>query len=239
MNIVHTLPAGLLASALLAFSAVSDAALVSRLGGVAVYDNDLDITWLADTKLSRSETFGLPTYQDYLGGSPDFIGMNGDMTFNIANDYIAAMNAYDAGQGYLGVNSWRLPYAPGNDPTCVGDFHWQGLTGCVGSELGHLTLTEMEGDHGHPFGQLFSEMSGMYWSGTLVPEDTARVLVTNLSDWAFGAQVSWEKHFDTAYVLPTAEGDVFATPVPAAIWFLASGLLAMVGIAGRRRTWLR
>jgi len=39
-------------------ASTADAALFSRLGGQAVYDDDLDITWLADADLSVTNDFG-------------------------------------------------------------------------------------------------------------------------------------------------------------------------------------
>jgi hypothetical protein len=63
-------------------------------GFEAYYDTDLNITWLADAKLSLSNTFGV-------GG----ISFNGTMTFDTAKIWIGAMNSAN----YLGFNDWRLP----------------------------------------------------------------------------------------------------------------------------------
>jgi len=51
-SIIGTVCAGL---SVVSFSA--DAALLSRLGGLAVYDTDLDITWLADTRASEGRRY--------------------------------------------------------------------------------------------------------------------------------------------------------------------------------------
>lgn len=98
MKIAHTL----LAACLLATSA--NAALISRLGGQAVYDTDLNVTWLADANLAATNTFGLATnvdlgpisgvntgggsyiYKDHLGDA------NGSMTWGGALHWISAMN---------------------------------------------------------------------------------------------------------------------------------------------------
>jgi hypothetical protein len=84
------------------------AALYSRLGGLAAYDSDLDITWLANTKLAASESFGLEynvtlgyfdmgtvlvgsTEYPYIGES--IIYSDGTMTWGGALEWIQSMNA--------------------------------------------------------------------------------------------------------------------------------------------------
>jgi hypothetical protein len=66
-------------------------------GHEAVYDDVLNITWLADANLANTNAFGV------VG-----IGITGGMTNLTALAFINAMNAQNAGLGYLGVNSWRL-----------------------------------------------------------------------------------------------------------------------------------
>ena len=38
---------------------LANAALVTRLSGQAVYDTDLNVTWIADANLAESNTFGV------------------------------------------------------------------------------------------------------------------------------------------------------------------------------------
>ena len=40
---------------------ISNAALTPKLCGQVVYDDDLDLTWVANTNLAASNTFGLAT----------------------------------------------------------------------------------------------------------------------------------------------------------------------------------
>ena len=44
---------------LLIIALPAQSALISRLGGQAVYDDQLNITWLADANLAASNTFGI------------------------------------------------------------------------------------------------------------------------------------------------------------------------------------
>lgn len=69
-------------------------------GHEAVYDDVLDITWLADANLAASNSFGVST-----------LDPNGNMFWSTGLDFIDAMNTSDGGAGYLGFNSWRLPEA--------------------------------------------------------------------------------------------------------------------------------
>ncbi len=119
------------------------AALFSRLGGQAVYDDDLDVTWISDADLSSSNTFGA-----YLEGDP--VGGNPGTTWQSSQDWIAAMNASD----YLNLSDWRLPICDSTD--------------CTNSEIEHLFTSE--GITKNAPG-LFSNIRNYYWTGTEVASD--------------------------------------------------------------------
>lgn len=101
-------------TAALGFSGAADAVLSSRLGGQAVYDNVLDITWLANANLADTEAFGLTVSLNELP-NPGEIGSTGRMSWFTANAWITAMNAA-GGTGYLSYNDWRLPATAQPDP---------------------------------------------------------------------------------------------------------------------------
>lgn len=219
---------------LLSLSSSAQAALLSRLSGQAIYDTVLDVTWLANANLALTETFGLPTQNDYIGASPEYIDTRfGTTTYTVAAAYVSQMNAYSGGSGYLGVNTWRLPWTPQTDPTCQGSDPYNGYDGCTGSELGHLFLVEFGGSLSDPDAALYSNLTGgLYWSGSVDSGDSMRSWATFASSH-IGRQVSWY-WYDSAKILPVADGDVFATPVPAAGYLLLSGLVTMVGTARLR-----
>jgi hypothetical protein len=115
----------------------------------AVYDTDLDITWIANGNLAGTNTFGLPTATD-LGTHPSAnsalqgrIESVGSMNWPGAFHFIDAMNA----AGYLGFDDWRLPAVAQPDETCSaiagGSPPSYYGTGCLGSEFGHLFHTEL------------------------------------------------------------------------------------------------
>ena len=205
----------------------AEAALVSRLGGAAVYDTDFNITWLADANLAASNTFGVSG-----------IAASGIMNWGTAQSWIGAMNT----ASYLGYGDWRLPTTLQPDATCANQAIVSHGLGCSGSEMGHLFYGELGGVAGtdiqtthNSFLNLFSNLqSDVYWSGTEYAPDSAN------KAWVFGFLYGGQdpdfKYSSNLYALAVRPGDIAAVPVPAAVWLLSSGLLGLLGIAKRRKT---
>lgn len=204
----------------------TNAALLTRLGGQALYDTDLNVTWLADANLAVINTFGV-----------DGINIDGTMDWDTANNWINAMNA-DSGTGYLGYNDWRLPTTTQPDASCSdqtdpgGGFAVQGSgSGCLASEMGHLNNAEgVYWDDppapGNPFSNLqFND----YWSGTEYEPDTSLA-------WGYGFDLGGQsigtKSYSGNNAWAVRTGDV--VPVPAAVWLFGSGLLSLMAVARRK-----
>ncbi len=82
-------------------------------GGQTVYDPVMNVTWLANANLAASDPFGLPPCKDQ--ADPKIcVNQNGAMNWNSADQFIAAMKAFN-GTGYLGQANWELPPM---DPNC-------------------------------------------------------------------------------------------------------------------------
>lgn len=204
-------------------STTANAALESRLGGQAVYDTDLNITWLANANLAATNTFGI--------SGIDSIGR---MSWSAAQSWVGAINAAN----YLGYHDWRLPFTPQVDTNCWTFFGAIGVGGhCTGSEMGHLFYDELGGVAGTPITaahnanfNLFSNFQYLsYWSGSL----------NNSSGTPYrfqfydGSQYTDNPSY-SMYILVVRSGNVAAVPVPAAAWLLGSGLLGLVSVARRK-----
>lgn len=211
-------------------TATANATLISRLGGLAVYDTDLNITWLADTSYAKTSGY-------------DADGM---MTWSAAN-------AWASGLTVGGFSGWRLPTALPYDPSCANQNGGLYSTGynCTGSEMGHLFYNEMGASGGTPISlgytnyssfSLFSnDASGFtligpvdasYWTGT---DAAAQGDASKAWDFSFysGDTYAHPKVFGY-FAMAVRPGDVAAVPVPAAAWLLGSGLLGLIGVARRK-----
>lgn len=237
------LPGAVCTCVLTFITATSQAALVSQLGGQAVYDTDLDITWLANANLASSNSFGVAG-----------IGLFGLMDWDTANHWIMAMNA-DGGTGYLGFNDWRMPTTLVPDSSCINSFDGtpsndaQGLN-CTGSEMGHLFYTEFGAqsmlggyalDTANPdelakFSAIGydNNITRHYWSATeyvLAPAPATAAMFFNFDS---GEQLASGKYV-SEFVWAVRSGDVAAVPVPASLWLFGSGLLGLIGISRHKK----
>ncbi len=186
------------------------AVLLTRLGGLAVYDTDLDVTWLANANAAAGSAF------DNGGGH---FGSTSDGVMSLAN-----ARAWAASLTIGGFNDWRLPMA---DPSC-------GMSNskCTSSELGHLFYLELGGTENDPISNsgdpdlaLFNNIQPFYWADANTP---------NL-EWHYHFMTfeSGHQHSEnpllneglSAWAVRT--GDV---PLPAALWLFGSSLGGLLGL---------
>jgi len=211
-SILGTACAGLL----LAASGTANAALVSRLGGLAYYDDVANVTWLADANYAKTS-----------GASA-----TGQMDWSTANAWAGSLTID-------GVTGWQLPNTVQPDPSC--DSQGAGISfgfNCTGSPMGELFYNELGGQAFQPISSthnsnynLFSNIqSDFYWSATEFAFNTSAA-------WAFGFKDGQQYEYDktdTWYTWAVHAGDVAPVPLPAAVWLFGTGLLGLMGITRRK-----
>lgn len=224
MKLLH-LTSGLCATVLTLLSLSANAALVSRLGGQAYYDDEADLTWLADA----NHAFTNPA---------EIVEAYGPMYWQQAIDWAASLNID-------GVTGWRLPDTAQPDPICDdqldgGVYGPQGYGhNCTGSELGNMFYNVLGGvaysdiavTHNDNYDLFSNIQSGIYWSGTESAYNTTSAWTFRFSD---GEQRSFDKSIDTFYAWAVHDGDVSAVPVPAAMWLFSTGLITLFSIARKK-----
>ena len=212
--------------AVASFSA--DAALISRLGGLAYYDDVNNLTWLADANYAMTS------------------GFDGDglMTWDAANAWVAGLNV-------AGITGWRLPDTidVGNDGTTFTNVY-QGvdagynisthseMSNTFYNVLGNIAFYDTAGigpqlGYGLSSTDSFSNLqSNNYWSATEYAPNTGLAWVFSMGT---GVQGNSNKS-SSGYAWAVQTGDVSAVPVPAAMWLFGSGLLGLIGVARRKKT---
>ena len=214
-----------LTSIVLAISSSANAALISRLGGQAAYDTDLDITWLTNTQAAAGTAFADPY---------------GAMSWGNSKAWAASLIV----DGHSG---WRLPTTSTIDSSCTLD-HAGALPStvvsgwnCNGSEMGHLFYNELGGTAGgniinstDPDLALFSFSPWLlFWSDTPYDNDGINAWAFNFSSGEQTGSYSLAGY----QALAVRDGDIaLATvPVPAAVWLFGSGLIGLAGVAKRKK----
>jgi hypothetical protein len=209
----------------------ADAALLSRVGGQAYYDDVLDITWLADANYAYTSGFD----------------GNGLQQWGEANNYVAWLNT----NNHLGSNTWRLPTIV--DSGALGcQFTYNG-TDCGynvdlnTSEMAHLFYSTL-GNVGYydtsgvatgcsvttplcltntgPFSNVDDYY---YWSGTTYAQSPTQA-------WYFGfgtGSQNYNPKTNGYRAWAVMSGDISPVPVPSAVWLFGSAL-GVMGLARRK-----
>lgn len=223
-------PHGLAAAALFVFAwaAPAHAAFFDRGNGL-VYDNVLNITWMAD--LNHAQTSG------HTGAG---VLANGLMTWDAAA-------AWADNLSYGGYSDWRLPALTPSDASCTYRIPGFGFN-CTGGELSHFFVTDLgnkpdesvlntAGDSPQQLANqaLFKNtQTDAYWAGT----QTAPGQSTTPAAWYFntdgGYQFATQKT-NEFYAVAVRAGDVLSpVPEPRA-WLLMLLGLGAVAVAARRK----
>ena len=228
----------------LGLASSADAALVSRLGGLAYYDTEADLTWLADANYAAASGYAAANANGGTNSSPTNIQADGRMGWQAANDWAAQLTVG-------GVSGWRLADTidVGNDGVTYSNIY-QGvdygynittqseLSNMFYNVLGNTALYDTSGAAtgcSAPnycltnIGPFSNVQSYAYWSATEYAPNTGNAWLFNMST---GGQ-DFANKGGSFYGWAVQSGDVGAVPVPAAVWLFGSGLLGLVGVARR------
>ena len=197
-------------------STIANAALVSRLGGLAYYDTEADLTWLADA--NNAQTSGHDA--------------DGRMTWTDANAWAASLDV-------AGVTGWRLADTLQPDASCGTQSSVSYGYNCTGSEMGNLFYNVLGGSaynsittiHNANYDLFSNVQSGDYWSATEYAPLT-------YGAWNFtmnGGYQGYSGKTVNYYAWAVQSGDVSAVPVPTAVWLFGSGLVGLIGFARRKQ----
>lgn len=193
----------------------TNAALLDRGGGL-IYDDGLNITWLADANYAKTSGYD----------------SDGRMTW-------AEAKAWALNLVYGGHDDWRLPSTGLLDTTCEIQTGATSFgSNCLGNEMGHLFYAELGGSAGSSvltsidpdlglFTNIRDDVSINYWFG---------------NDW-FGNDKPGFHFYDGTlnyggdqndfYAWAVRNGDVAAIPEPSTYILMLAGL-GMLGVAVRR-----
>ena len=225
----------------------ADAALISRLGGLAYYDDVADLTWLTNASAAAGSMYDVT--------NPG----TGQMKFSEATAWVTSLEV-------AGVTGWRLPETIPIDGTTSDDatISYNGTedsgfnisapgtlyAGSFASELAYMfynTLGNKSGcdpilsttstcvsqvDWGLTNTGPFTNLRGSTYYGTSTTGYVGGTI------WAFtmfnGSQTIQSTD---SFITPWAvySGDVSAVPVPAAVWLFGSGLIGLLGVARRKK----
>lgn len=203
------------------------ATLVTRLNGQAVYDTDINVTWLANANLAATNTFGVSD-----------IDSQGYMNWYKAQSWIEAMNQAN----YLGFNDWRLPNT--SDECSVTTFI------CEKNEMSHLRNNEIISSYSPHIDFITATKVGAftniqdditaprnhaylpsYWTNTSVSTNQSLAydyVIYNDHQHAYLKIAHW------SHVWAVRTGDVAAVPIPTPVGLLMSGIV-LLGLATKKR----
>jgi len=213
----------------------ANAQLFDRGNGL-IYDDEYDVTWLADANYAL--TSGYQPVRDPNNTFPPLQGeFTGAMTWDEAVTWIGHLNQVEL----AGYNDWRLPSAynsidnlNGVDP--INTLNGGGDVNVNDSELWHLSDLINSNSETNLFQNI---KTTMYWSADASTTDLNKAWMTFVSGIPVtGSYYVYDqgKIIGSTYAWAVRTGDIDPVPLPAASWFFAPALAWLFSIVRPVRT---
>jgi hypothetical protein len=188
----------------------AEAALMTRLGGAAAYDDVLDITWTTDANINGMDTW--------------------------ANQVAWADGFTLGGFGDWRLASMSVSTAVGSFNTSVVGCNTASEMDCRDNELGYMFYQNMGGNFfDNKIGTQtvdgvdLTNVGSVYWSGTEPHSSFA---------WRFIFSLGFQGNLDKSHsngAWAVRSGDVAAVPEPGTVLLMAVGLLGLRGLGRSKR----
>ena len=183
--------------------------LTSVAGGTIIYDANQSVCWLADANLAgnpriRAAVTLSPQNPD---GSTPIINPDGTMSYQTALNWVAALNNYNGGLGWLNHSTWQLPTNPHVDQTCSSSNKDNFGAQCTGSAMGNLYGVGLARTYPDSTAPLFINFvwpffnlhPGLYWTSDTNPDPTAGQVTFSFNTGLHGANTT---KYNFLHVLP-------------------------------------
>jgi len=96
--------------------------------GTIVYNSNQGLCWLSDANLAGNPF--VRALMNFSGANPD-----GSMDYATAVNWVAALNGFNNGKGWLNHNNWQLPTTQATDTSCSSAKGGNFGALCMGSAL--------------------------------------------------------------------------------------------------------
>jgi hypothetical protein len=197
--------------------------------GNIVWDQNLGVCWLTNANLAGDQAVRkmVKLSSTNLDGSAPVINPDGTMDYETALNWVAALNSYNGGKGWLNHNNWQLPATPYTDPTCSsvnGENFGVQCTNSALSNLYYVGLKEVYPASTGPFTfdvvwPFFGLSEGLYWTSDMGADNSGQATFS-FNNGQSGANTTKYNFF---HVLPISRSALGPLPTGTGVLPYSSG----------------